>query len=171
MIRLWTSLSGEQTHRFLIRHLSPTLNDLFLCVYLLTLSHFALLAVLNAPAVVIPGNSWVWQARHLAFQHRLLPFNDFHISQRLHKVRHGPLLHLVVEHFRFLWDGRHLLQLGPGGRKEQVDLILSHAFAPSELVFFALESKSGTFDFLKIVCFLLKAFKELTITQLGMRCK
>lgn len=92
-----------------------------LCVFsgsLLTLGHFALVAALDALAVVVPDDGWVRQACHLAFQHRLFAFNHLHISQRFDKVRHGPLLHLTLQHFRLLWDGWHLLQLGPGGRKE-----------------------------------------------------
>lgn len=84
---------------------------------LLTLCHFALLAALNSLAVVVPADGRVRQAGHLALKHRLSAFNHLHVSQGFDKVRHGPLLDFALQHLIFFWDGRHLLQLGPGGRE------------------------------------------------------
>lgn len=112
------SLSEEQRTTLLfsaIRSKPPCLRS----GSLLTLRHFALLAALDALAVVIPGDGRVGQARHFAFQQRLFAVDHLRVSQRLDKVRHGPLLHLAVQHFGLLRDGRHLLQLGPEGRDER----------------------------------------------------
>lgn len=85
----------------------------------LTLGHFAFLAALDALAVVVPADGRVGEARHFAFQHHLFAFDHLHVSQRFDKVWHRPPLHFTLQHLGLLGNGWHLLQLGPGGRKDR----------------------------------------------------
>lgn len=101
--------------------LCPPKKIICFCLLLtssLTLGHLAFLAALDTLAVVVPADGRVGKARHLAFQHHLFAFDHLHVSQRFNKVWHRPPLHFTLQHLGLLGNGWHLLQLGPGGRKD-----------------------------------------------------
>jgi len=85
----------------------------------LTLRHLSVLYAFNPLAVVEPGNCWVWQTSHFAFEYSLFSLNHIQVIERFDKVRHGEALHLILWNFWLFWDRWHLLQFSPKGMERQ----------------------------------------------------